>query len=216
MESAFWHKRWADNQIGFHQAEVNPYLRAHWSKLALAPGSRVLVPLCGKSLDLAWLAGQGYRVRGVELSRRAVEDFFSGQGLLPEVAQHGAFEVWRSGEVELWCGDFFALQAQDLVDCGGLYDRAALIALPPLMRERYMALLSTLLPATCTGLVVTLEYDQSRLDGPPFSVPDDEVRGGFEGWRIDALEAPQIIEQSPKFQGAGVMSLLERVYRVER
>ncbi|MGE7993836.1 thiopurine S-methyltransferase [Pseudomonas sp. NPDC089554] len=216
MEPAFWHKRWADHQIGFHQVKVNPYLQAHWAGLALAPGSRVLVPLCGKSLDLTWLAGQGHRVLGVELSRRAVEDFFTEHELTPQVTQQGAFEVWRSGEVELWCGDFFALQAQDLADCSGLYDRAALIALPPSMRERYMALLSAVLPATCKGLLVTLEYDQALSDGPPFSVLDDEVRRGFEGWQLDELEAPQVIEKSPKFQMAGVSSLVERVYRLAR
>lgn len=216
MEPTFWHKRWADNQIGFHQAQVNPELQAHWPKLGLAPGSRVLVPLCGKSLDMAWLAGQGHRVLGVELSRRAVESFFQEHGLVPEVEQQGAFEVWRSGDVELWCGDIFALRAEDLEACVGVYDRAALIALPPAMRERYMALLSTLLPSACKGVLVTLDYDQALLDGPPFSVADDEVRAGFVGWRVERLEAREIIKESPKFEQVGVPSLVERVYRLER
>lgn len=216
MEPAFWQQRWADNQIGFHQAQVNPYLQKYWPTLGLAPGSRVLVPLCGKSLDLAWLAGQGYRVLGVELSRRAVEDFFREHGLEAEVQQREAFEVWRSGDVELWCGDFFALQAGDVGDCAGFYDRAAVIALPPQMREAYMQLLSGLLPASCRGLVVTLDYDQSLLGGPPFSVGDEELRQGFAGWQVDALEVVEVIEESPKFLQAGVSSLLERVYRVSR
>ncbi|WP_411384057.1 thiopurine S-methyltransferase [Pseudomonas sp. L7] len=215
MEPAFWHKRWADNQIGFHQSQVNPYLQAHWPKLE--SGSQVLVPLCGKSLDVIWLAGQGYRVLGVELSQRAVADFFLEHKLEPEVSQHGAFEVWRSGLVELWCGDFFALQAEDLAQCAGLYDRAAVIALPQALRTRYLALLSDYLPTACQGLMVTLDYDQSRLDGPPFSVPDDEVRRGLAGWQeVAELQAPDIIEDSPKFQKAGVGSLVERVYRLQR
>ncbi|CAI3797338.1 Thiopurine S-methyltransferase [Pseudomonas sp. MM221] len=216
MEPAFWHKRWADNQIGFHQGQVNPYLQAHWPALGLAPGSRVLVPLCGKSLDLAWLAGQGHSVLGVELSRRAVEDFFREHGLEAEVSQRGAFEVWRSGEVELWCGDFFALRAADIGACTGLYDRAALIALPPPMRADYRRLMSTVLPAKCRGLLVTLEYDQSLLDGPPFSVGDEEVRQGLAGWQVDELEVAELIQESPKFLQAGASSLLERVYRVSR
>lgn len=214
MEAAFWHRKWADNQIGFHQAQVNPYLQRHWPALGLAPGSRVLVPLCGKSLDLAWLAGQGHRVLGVELSRQAVEDFFREQGLAAEVSQQGAFEVWRAGDVQVWCGDVFALRAEDVADCVGLYDRAALIALPPAMRERYRAMLSQILPAGGKGLLVTLDYDQSKLDGPPFSVGDDEVRRGFSGWTVDELEAFEAIEESPKFLQAGVLSLLERVYRL--
>ncbi|MFF7065443.1 thiopurine S-methyltransferase [Pseudomonas sp. NPDC008258] len=216
MEPAFWHKRWADNQIGFHQGQVNPYLQAHWPALGLAPGSRVLVPLCGKSLDLAWLAGQGYRVLGVELSRRAVEDFFREHGLEPEVREQGAFELWRHGDVELWCGDFFALRAEDVGGCVGLYDRAALIALPAQMRTKYMEALSALLPARCRGLLVTLDYDQSLLDGPPFSVGDEEVRQGLAGWYLDELEAVEMIQESPKFLQAGGSSLLERVYRVSR
>lgn len=216
MEPAFWQQRWADNQIGFHQAQVNPYLQTYWPQLQLAPGSRVLVPLCGKSLDLAWLAGQGHRVLGVELSRRAVEDFFREHGLEAEVRQQGAFEVWRSGDVQLWCGDFFALRAEDVADCVGLYDRAAVIALPVQMRARYMQLLSGLLPTSCRGLVVTLDYDQSLLAGPPFSVRDEELRQGFTGWQVEQLEAVEVIEESPKFVQAGASSLLERVYRLSR
>ncbi|HGA2317461.1 TPA: thiopurine S-methyltransferase [Pseudomonas putida] len=213
MEPAFWQQRWADNQIGFHQSQVNPYLQQYWPQLQLAPGSRVLVPLCGKSLDLAWLAGQGHRVLGVELSRRAVEAFFREHGLQPQVTQQGAFEVWRDGDVELWCGDFFALRAEDVADCVALYDRAALIALPPQMRAHYMALLSQALP-TGAGLLVTLDYQQELLAGPPFSVADDEVRRGFGGWQVEALEAWEVISESPKFLQAGVKSLVERVYRV--
>lgn len=215
MEPAFWHKRWADNQIGFHQLQVNPYLQAHWPALGLAAGAQVLVPLCGKSLDLLWLAAQGYRVLGVELSRRAVEDFFVEHGLVAEVSQRGAFEVWRSGEIELWCGDIFALKAEDVAGCAGLYDRAALIALPPRMRERYMALLDEL-PAIGKGLLVTLDYDQSLIDGPPFSVGDGEVRAGFSGWQVDEVEGREILDESPKFLKAGVERLLERAYSVRR
>jgi len=216
MEPSFWQQRWADNQIGFHQAQVNPYLQRYWPGLQQVPGSRVLVPLCGKSLDLAWLAGQGHRVLGVELSRRAVEGFFREHELEAEVQPRGDFEVWRSGDVELWCGDFFALQAEDVSDCAGLYDRAALIALPPPMRLRYTQALSALLPAGCLGLVVTLDYDQSLLAGPPFSVADEELRQGFAGWQVDELEQAQVLGESPKFLQAGASSVLERVYRVCR
>lgn len=216
MEPAFWNKRWADNQIGFHQSKVNSYLQAHWPQLGLPAGSRVLVPLCGKSLDLLWLAAQGHRVVGIELTERAVMDFFHEQGLEAEVFEHGAFTVWRSGEVELWQGDIFDLQASDVADCVALFDRAALIALPPEMRGRYQRLLSDSLPQPCKGLLVTLDYEQSRVDGPPFAVADEEVRRGFGAWRVEEVEQVQIIEQSPKFSQAGVVSLLERVYRLSR
>ena len=181
--------------------------------MAIEAGSRVLVPLCGKSRDLAWLAGQGLQVLGVELSQRAVEDFFSEQGIEAERLEHGAFVRYRAGDVELWCGDFFQLSADDVADCAGLYDRAALIALPPEMRERYVAHLSTILPRGCAGVLVTMDYDQSQLDGPPFAVLDEEVQQLFgPRWQVREEAAQDILGQSWKFLQAGVGRLLERVY----
>ncbi|MFJ4066561.1 thiopurine S-methyltransferase [Pseudomonas sp. NPDC089996] len=215
MEPAFWQKRWADNQIGFHRTDVNPFLLAHWPTLALAKGTRVLVPLCGKSLDMAWLAGQGHRVLGVELSRLAVEDFFQEHGLQAQITPQGPFEVWRSGDVEVWCGDFFALRAEDVADCTGLYDRAAVIALPSSMRARYREHLSRILPAGCKGLLLTMDYDQQLIDGPPFAVTDAEVREGYAGGQVQMLDEREVIGESPKFIQAGVASVLERVYQVQ-
>lgn len=213
MQADFWQERWERNQIGFHQKQVNPYLVRYWPELGIAPGSRVLVPLCGKSLDLAWLAGQGLRVLGVELSQRAVEDFFAEQQLQPERFQHGAFSCYRSESVEIWCGDVFQLSAEDVADCVGLYDRAALIALPPEMRQQYAALLNGILPRGCGGVLVVLDYDQALVDGPPFAVLDDEVQALFAGrWRVSEEAVEDIIGNSWKFVQAGGSSLLERVY----
>jgi len=213
----FWQARWTRNEIGFHQTEINPYLSRHWPTLGLAPGSRVLVPLCGKSLDLAWLAGEGFAVLGVELAEKAVRDFFAEHQLTPQIAQQGAFTVYRAGPVEIRCGDFFALTAADVADCRGLYDRAALIALPPEMRERYVAHLSAILPPGCRGLLVTLDYDQARMDGPPFAVPDHEVQRLLAAdWRLHLLETPDVLRENWKFLQRGLDRLEERVYRLER
>ncbi|MBV6285876.1 thiopurine S-methyltransferase [Pseudomonas aegrilactucae] len=217
MQPDFWHKRWEQNLIGFHQQHVNPYLQQYWPVLGLAAGTRVLVPLCGKSRDLAWLAGQGYRVLGVELSERAVEDFFSEHGQVPQVSQRGAFKVYRSEGVELWCGDFFELTPADTADCVGFYDRAASIALPSAMRERYVVHLQGLLASSCAGLLITLDYDQDVIPGPPFAVLDVEVQRLWgESWRVHMEAADDVLAQSPKFLQAGAARLLERVYRVQR
>jgi thiopurine S-methyltransferase len=93
MQPEFWHKKWASNQIGFHLPQVNPYLQRFWPDLNLSSHARVLVPLCGKSLDLLWLAGRGHRVLGIELSEKAVEGFFSEQQLQPQISEHGVFKV---------------------------------------------------------------------------------------------------------------------------
>ncbi|WP_260955131.1 thiopurine S-methyltransferase [Pseudomonas citri] len=214
MEPEFWHKRWSTNQIGFHSSEVNPYLQRFWPRLGLAAGARVLVPLCGKSLDLLWLAHQGYSVLGVELSEKAAADFFHEHQLEPSVSEEGAFKVFRAGPIEIRCGDFFALDAKDVADCLAFYDRAALIALPVPMRERYVAHLQKILP-DCVGLLITLDYNQAEMPGPPFSVADDEVQRLLgDHWRLDVLQEQDVLGESWKFLQAGVKRLDERVYRV--
>lgn len=214
MEPEFWHKRWSTNQIGFHLPEVNPYLQRFWSQLGVEQGSRVLVPLCGKTLDLLWLAQQGYSVLGVELSEKAAADFFLEHQLEPSVSEEGAFKVFRAADIEIRCGDFFALSPEDVSDCTALYDRAALIALPGPMRERYAAHLQKILPQ-CVGLLITLDYSQDEMPGPPFSVGDDEVQRLLgEVWRLEVLQEQDVLGESWKFLQAGVKRLDERVYRV--
>ncbi len=217
MHAEFWLKRWECNQIGFHLNTVNPYLQRHWPCLGLAENTRVLVPLCGKSLDLAWLAAQGLQVMGVELSKTAVADFFAERHLVPVVRQQGAFSVYQAGSLELWCGDFFALEAADLAGCAGLYDRAALIALPPTMRQQYVDHLTKLVPPGCQGLLITLDYEQQQMEGPPFAVTDEEVRDLFaETWQLRVEEEKDILGESGKFLKAGATRLEERVYRLAR
>ncbi len=187
MDAAFWHRRWHKAETAFHQTEVNPWLQRYFPPLLDGP-ARVLVPLCGKSLDMLWLVARGCQVLGVELSEIAVQAFFDEQGLEPEICQQGAFQRYRAGALEIWCGDFFALTAADLAHCTHLYDRAALVALPPEMRRRYAAHLA-LLPAGCRGLLITLDYPQQQMEGPPFAVPEPEIRQLLAGWAPELLEA---------------------------
>ncbi len=215
METDFWLQRWREGRTGFHRASVMPLLEQHWGALALPSGSRVFVPLAGKSLDMMWLAEQGYRVLGAELSPLAVEQFFTENGLQPRVhdSRYGRHHV--AGAIELICGNVFALDAAALADCAGLYDRAALIALPPAMRRRYADDVYARLPVDCRGLLITLEYPQVEKDGPPFSVDEPEVRGLFAGhWNIDLLERRDILASQPGFIAEGVSALSTAVYRL--
>jgi len=213
----FWQERWARNEIGFHLDDVHPGLRRHWPRLALPDGATVLVPLCGKSLDLAWLAGQGFKVVGVELSEKAVEAFFSEQQLEAEIVQSGPFRIYRSGALEVRCGDFFALSAADVAECRAVYDRAALIALPQAMRQRYAALLSSILPAGCQQLLVTLDYDQAEMDGPPFAVGASEVSGLYASeWDVALLEAKEVLERNPRMRERGLTRLEEHFHWLQR
>lgn len=217
MEEAFWQARWAQGQIGFHLQEVNPYLQQHWPSLSIAPGSQVLVPLCGKSLDMAWLAGQGLRVLGVELAERAVEDFFAEQGLQPEVEQQGVLRLYRAAGVEIYCGDFFNVQAEHVAGCTALYDRAALIALPETMRARYVEHLAAILPGNCRGLLVSLEYAQEEMLGPPFSVSQAEIDARLSPyWQIELLARHDVLNENWRFLQRGLSSLHESIYRLQR
>lgn len=216
MDPAFWHRRWADNQIGFHQGAPTPLLLKHWPALGIAPGAKVFVPLAGKSLDMAWLASQGHRVLGVELSSIAVEQFFDENGLQPEIrdTRYGRHHV--AGGIELILGDAFGLDADLLRDCQAVFDRAALIALPPELRLRYARELYAALPPGCRGLLVSLEYPQADRDGPPFSVQEDEVHALFDrDWRIALLERRPIPPDHPGFV-AGVSRLETAAYALHR
>lgn len=218
MHQDFWQQRWARNEIGFHLSEVNPYLQQFWPALNVPAGAQVLVPLCGKSLDMLWLAEQGYRVLGVELAQAAVEAFFSEQGLLAEIDQVGEFRRYRSGAIEVLCGDFFSLTAADLLECRALYDRAALIALPAPLRERYAAHLAATLPSGCAGLLVVLDYPQEQMSGPPFAVGEAEVQRllAEPQWSLQLLEARDVLGENWKFLQRGLSQLDERVYRLQR
>lgn len=212
MDEGFWQRRWAKNEIGFHQQAINAYLQHYWPRVAAAPSEQVLVPLCGKSLDMLWLLEQGQRVLGVELSQKAVEDFFAERGWQAQVEQRGVFQVYRHAALEIYCGDFFALSAEEVAGCSLLFDRAALIALPPSMRERYAAHLSEILPDGCRGLLVSLEYPQAHMDGPPFSVPQAEVERLMGRWRPQLLERLDVLGENARFAERGLSQLDEAVY----
>lgn len=217
MEADFWLQRWRENQIGFHQTRTTPALERYWSTLELPRGSGVFVPLAGKSLDLLWLAAQGHRVLGVELSALAVEQFFAENGLAPTVreSRYGRHHV--AGAIELIHGDAFALDEPALAGCAGVYDRAALIALPPAMRVRYVGELYARLPAGCRGLLITLEYPQPQKKGPPFSVEEAEVRALYEPrWSVERLERRDVLAEEPRFVAEGLTALNSAVYRLRR
>ena len=214
METGFWHNRWENNLTGFHLDDVNPHLRENWSVLNLPAGSRVFVPLCGKSLDLIWLAEQGHQVVGVELSPLAAEAFFSENKLIVERQQVGDLELWQSEKISLFCGDFFALTTEILGQVDAVYDRASLIALPPAMRQDYAEKMAEL-AQSAPKLLVTLEYDQSKMDGPPFSVSEDEVQTLYQAkYQVKQLTAQDVLGDNEKFREKGLDFMNECIYQL--
>jgi len=216
MDTGFWLERWREGRTHFHLDQVMPLLTRHWPTLQISAGERVLVPLCGKSLDMIWLASQGYRVLGVEISQLGVEQFFDEHKLKPTRHESPQGSHYAAGDIEIICGDIFKLNAETLATCAGVYDRAALIALPIDMRQAYVDHVYEHLPNGCKGILITLDYPQEQMDGPPFSVPDAEVQTLFAS-RTSAsiIERRDILKDEDKFLRSGVQQLDTVVYRLE-
>ena len=216
MDPEFWLERWQSNLTGFHQDTVNDYLLRCWPQLNIAAGSRILVPLCGKSLDLLWLQEQGYLVTGIELSQLAVEAFFAEHGLTPAIDKMPCGLRYRCDRLEVLCADYFSLNQQDTGSVTAFY-RAALIALPAALRPAYVAHLVSLLDPGSTGLLVTLDYDQAQMDGPPFSVADAEVQRLFSAhYDTRQLLRRDVLATHERFRDKGLTALFEQAYVLSR
>lgn len=180
MEADFWHARWDAMEIGFHEGAANDLLVRHLPSLNLAEGARVFVPLCGKAHDMAWLAAQGFEVVGVELSAKAVGQFFEEMDVAPEIAGHGSLTRFSAGAITIYAGDLFALDGATLSGVDAVYDRASLVAMPATMRDNYAQQVRALTPSA-KRLLITFAYDQSQMEGPPFSIDTAEVARLFAG-----------------------------------
>ena len=217
MEADFWHERWRNNQIGFHQERVNDYLQRFYGEWGVRAGEPVLVPLCGKSLDMVWLRERGHPVIGVELSAIAVEAFFREHGLQPERRDIDVGRVYEAEGVRLYCADFFALSAADIGTVAAVYDRAALIALPPALRPRYVRQTGALLAPAARGFLVTMEYPDGQMQGPPFSVTEAEVNELYgSGYAVTRLADHDALADNARLRERGIASLHEKVYRFVR
>ncbi len=196
----FWHSKWASNQIGFHLNDVNPLLIEHWHRTEPQRHEKVFVPLCGKSEDLVWLAAKHDEVHGVELSTIAVRSFFAEHFYTPLVIQVNAHhELYQFDELSIYTGDYFTapVESYDIV-----YDRAALVALPEDMRQEYVARLKSLLKPGGRILLITLDYEQREMPGPPFSVPESEVERLFPEYEVERIfrdaDDAQLLKSSRK------------------
>ncbi|MFL5811959.1 MAG: thiopurine S-methyltransferase [Bdellovibrionia bacterium] len=179
MDAKFWHERWEQNNIGFHLSEANPLLVRYFDRLNLPKGARIFLPLCGKTRDIAWLLANGYRVVGAELSKLAIEQLFHELGVVPEIFDLGDVTRYSSAGIDIFVGDFFRLSTDSLGSVDAVYDRAALVALPEEMRHRYSPHLMQI-TNQAPQLLITYEYNQAQMDGPPFSISQDEVRKRYE------------------------------------
>lgn len=223
MKAEYWLQRWKEGRTGWHHESVMPLLEQHWGVLAVPRGTRVLVPLCGKSLDMVWLARQGLHVLGVEISPVAIETFLAENHLHASQTERADGTHYRiadapaDGDIEIINGDVFGMAHGTLEDCGAFYDRAALIAFPAPMRDRLAREVYAKLPTGVRGLLITLEYPAGEMEGPPFSVDEAEVHRLFDAhWNIRQLERRDILASQPSFSQNGVTALHTAVYALTR
>lgn len=182
MEAQFWRDKWIANQIGFHEDSTHPMLQRHWRSLNIESVERIFVPLCGKSKDMMYLCSLGHHVIGLELSEIAIDAFLAENEITAKREEIGDFVRYSADDYTLYCGDIFKFDSSVCGAFGGLYDRAALIALPPEMRTDYVAKLRSLCSAGTRGLLVTVTYPPEEIKPPPFAVPNNEVNALYKPW----------------------------------
>jgi thiopurine S-methyltransferase len=214
-DNQLWLQCWRDQHTDFHQREVNPLLSRFWPSLKLAHGSRVFVPLCGKSLDMLWLAQQGHEVLGVELSPVAVEDFFRENGLHPVKKQQGEFTLWNDGKLTILCGDYFALSRSDIGHFDTVYDRAALTALPENIRSHYVVQLQRLVSDTAMVFLLTVEDAAENATMTQANGVDEEIKTLYlSGFEIDLAYVESVFEPDPESPELPPRRAEYKVYRL--
>ena len=193
MDAPYWRDRWAQNQIAFHESKVNPLLVEYFDQLSLPAGSRIFVPLCGKTIDIHWLRSRGHRVAGAELSELAVQQLFMELGITPSCAVIGQVTRYSAAGIDIFQGDIFDLSRGDLGAVDGLYDRGALVALPEPLRRRYARHLAAITDRAMQ-LPIGITYEQELLAGPPFSVNGAEVQRLYGGaYDLHALGSAAVV-----------------------
>lgn len=189
MEASFWHQKWERGETGFHENEINSFLIKHFEALNPPRGDRIFLPLCGKTRDIGWFLANGYRVVGAELSELAINDLFTELSIAPEISRDGKLTRYRAENLDILAGNFFDVSAESLGPISAVYDRAALVALPAAMRKQYSSHLMNITDAA-PQLLITYEYNQLLMDGPPFSVNEDEVKQLYgAAYRLNSAES---------------------------
>jgi thiopurine S-methyltransferase len=213
MKKEFWLERWEKEETGFHEKEVNAYLTRFWQELNQNRDNAVFVPLCGKSVDMQWLREQGHPVTGVELSEIAARTFFKENSCTPEYSGSAKFKQYEANDIRILCGDFFDLNRDDLAGIKAVYDRASMVALPPEMRVLYVRHLVSILPPATKILLVTFDYPQHEMPGPPFALSAAEVDLLYREYAdIRLLAKVDVLAQNPRFQKRGLTRLQESIY----
>lgn len=216
MEISYWKSRWQKDNTGWHMQQIYPHLVRYWERLNLKEGANILVPLCGKSLDVQWLVNQDYCVIGVDVSEKAILELKDSLGISFKNISKGPFKGYLTESVQLWVGDFLKMQSSYIPAIDAIYDKAALIALPANMRCKYAAVIKRLCEPHTQMMLNCFEYCQQEMTGPPFAVFREEAEKLYgERFAIELMHEESIFDQLQKFHQRGLSSFLnEKVYHL--
>jgi thiopurine S-methyltransferase len=232
-----WLNRWQAKRIGFHLPEVNPILVQYSSTMLSTENGnsqkcsalRVLVPLCGKTVDMAYLTSTAGEVVGVEGIKTALEEFVQEQ---PDLniefkgdSHKNGFEYFLGTDITLLKGNFFQLDtAKTFGAFDAIYDRASMVAIEPELRKSYVEVMGKLLVKGGNILLVALErissLEEATKKGPPYSIPEATVRQLYES--LDWVESVTVLQQEDKLNNnpkeqerySDLDQLLETVYLI--
>ncbi len=214
MDANFWIKAWEEGRTAFHQEHYHDKLLQYFPALSPKKEQKVLVPLCGKTKDLLWLQGLNLQVHGVELHEKAVEAFFAENNLSPvQRTVEKNFIQYSYKNITISVGDFFKFGTEDSYDL--VYDRASLVALPHQMRKNYAERIQKLLKPSGKCLLIAYEYDQTKMDGPPFSVDTNEIHALYqEQFKIELMESMDATKEGVRL--SSVAGLQQKIYILEK
>ncbi|XP_056154681.1 probable thiopurine S-methyltransferase isoform X2 [Lampris incognitus] len=214
-----WEERWQDDKIGFHQPHVHKMLESNIDKvLAGRTGVRFFFPLCGKAVDMKWLADMGHSVVGVEIAEKAIRQFFEENNMTyseePVPTIPGA-KVYKSSElnISLYQCDLYSFSSSTEGQFGAIWDRGSLVAINPKDREKYASLIISLMAKDCRYLLDTLLYNPELYKGPPFFVPNDQVQRLFgNSCDVELLQSADAL--TDRQRGWGLDFLTENIHLI--
>ncbi len=211
-----WIERWKNNDIPFHLEEVNPLLRKHLNHFNIQRGMRVLVPLCGKSVDMIFLQNLGLSVVGIEGVSLAIDQFFSHHNLDVQKQQHRGFDVHHTSAIDIVHADFFKLPKEYFEPFDLIYDRASIIAIDPTKRKDMINMLFRLLKPKGEMFLITVQHPDDFFSGPPFSITEHELIQLCQGlFKVECLENVDRTD-STSCKHLKMTSIQECVYKLSK
>lgn len=214
MDFEFWNNCWVKPTQPFHLTKPHHFLTKYFNQY-FADEERVLLPLCGKTQDLNFLARNGIKAVGVEFNPHAVESFFEDSQLTPKITSFDSKTRYQTTNIEIWLSDFFKIKQDDIGHFQSIFDRAALVALPIEMRRDYAKHLLSFLAPHGRLLLVTMDYDVEQMSGPPFYIDKTEIEELFPRTHIKQLARTSIIQSHPRWRELELSRLDEVLYEIQ-